>query len=88
MSYVGIHRSVFKRIGLLNFLEKFGITFMSTGLPRLGMAIVKLNKLQRMPENMSQLLPTKLTSLLYFVIRKLLKSLQERSTLPYLLHLK
>jgi hypothetical protein len=29
---------------------------MSTGLPRLRLAIVKLNKLQRMPENMSQLL--------------------------------
>ena len=29
---------------------------MSTGLPRLRMAIVKLNKLQRMSENMSQLL--------------------------------
>ena len=29
---------------------------MSTGLQRLRMAIVKLNKLQRMPENMSQLL--------------------------------
>ena len=34
---------------------------MSTGPLRLRMAIVKLNKLQRMPENMSQLLPTKLT---------------------------
>ena len=50
-----------KRIGLPNFLGKFGITFMSTGLPRLRMAIVKLNKVQRMPENMSQLCPTKLT---------------------------
>ena len=48
-----------KRIGLPNFLGKFGITFMSTGLPRLRMAIVKLNKLQRMPENMSQLLSNK-----------------------------
>jgi len=28
---------------------------MSTDLPRLRMAIVKLNNLQRMPENMSQL---------------------------------
>ena len=57
MSYVGIHRLLsFKRIGLPIFLGKFGITFMSTGLPRLRMAIVKLNKLQHMSENMSQLL--------------------------------
>ena len=32
---------------------------MSTGLQRLRMAIVKLNKLQCMPENMSQLLSNK-----------------------------
>ena len=57
MSYIGIHRFLsFQRIGLPNSLRKFGITFMSTGLPRLRMAIVKFNKLQRMPENMSQLL--------------------------------
>ena len=42
-------------IGILIFLGKFEITCMSTDKQNLTMADVKLNKLQRMPEKMSQL---------------------------------